>query len=71
LGRLQRIEKEYELSDIERREGSGSPKTEAPRERKVVAIKNRKDSQRPSYGPQKRTELDPDPISEYLKTENR
>jgi hypothetical protein len=39
LGRLQKIEKPYELSDIERREESGSPRSEAPIERNVVARK--------------------------------
>jgi hypothetical protein len=38
LGGLQKIEKEEEFSDIEKREGSGRSESEAPIERESVAI---------------------------------
>jgi hypothetical protein len=66
LGGAQNIEKEGKLSDIEKSEASGGSKSEAPIER---GGGNRKDSQRPSHGPQKETELDLDAISECLRTE--
>jgi hypothetical protein len=38
LGRLQKIEKEEELSDIEKRDGSGGSKSQTSIERERVAI---------------------------------
>jgi hypothetical protein len=38
LESLQKIEKEEELSDIEKREGSGGPESEAPIDREGVVI---------------------------------
>jgi hypothetical protein len=36
LGDLQKIEKEEECSDIEKREGSGGSKSQTPRERVAI-----------------------------------
>jgi hypothetical protein len=68
LGVPQKIENQSEFSDIEKREGFGGSKSEAPRVRGGGNRKNRKDSQRCSDGPQKWTKLDLDPMNECLRT---
>jgi hypothetical protein len=68
-GSLQDIEKEEESSHIAKREEPGGSKSQIPIERGGGNRKNRKDSQRPSHGPQNRRELDLDAISEHLRPE--
>jgi hypothetical protein len=49
-------------------EGSDGSKSQTPMERLGSNRKNRKDSRRPSHGPQKGTKVDLDAISECLRT---
>jgi hypothetical protein len=46
FGSLQNIEKEEECSDIEKREGSGSSKSQTPIEKEAVAIERTADDLR-------------------------
>jgi hypothetical protein len=68
LGCLQKIEKEEECSDIEKREGLGHSKSETPIKRGGGNRNNRKDSRGALHGRDKGTELDA--ISECLRSEN-
>jgi hypothetical protein len=70
LGGLQTIEKEEGCSEIEKREASGGSTSQTPLERGGGNRKDRKDTRRPSHGPQKGTELDLDAMSECLRSEN-
>jgi hypothetical protein len=70
LGGLQNSENQEDLSDIEKREGSGDSKSQTPLARGGGNKKNRKDSRRPSHPfAQKATELDLEAMSECLGTE--
>jgi hypothetical protein len=64
LGVVQRIQKEEECSEIEKRE-----EPDPYGERGGGLRKNRKDSQRPSHGTQDGPEPDLDARSECLRTE--
>jgi hypothetical protein len=66
-GGPQKMEKEKECSDIEKREGSGSLKSPKTIERGGGHGKNGKDSRRPSHGSQKGTKVALDTISECLR----
>jgi hypothetical protein len=69
FGSHQKIEKEEECSDIEKREEPGGSKSQTLIDRGSGNRKNRKDTRIPSQGPQNRTELDLDVISECLRPE--